>query len=267
MKISVIIPSYKPQSYLWECLESLCKQTFPISEFEILLILNGCCEPYKSQIEEFVVNNEMHNVRLFQTDQSGVSNARNIGLDQAQGDYIAFIDDDDYVSPSYLMELYEKVSPNTISLCYPYAFSDGYPEIQLPYYITDAYNYCCYKEENIKLSSKVRKYFSGPCMKLIPTSFIQGRRFDVRFHISEDTLFMFLISDHFHSFAVTSKNAIYYRRYRQRSATMFRRTFNQKTKNVFRVISSLSKIYFKGYPRYNCTFYLSRVLGQMKTLC
>ena len=135
MKISVIIPSYKPKGYLWECLESLYNQTFPSNDFEILLVLNGCCEPYKSQIEEFLKGKDMCNVCLIQTNQLGVSNARNIGLDRAKGDYITFIDDDDYVSPSYLEELYEKALPDTISLCYPYAFNDGSPEIQLPYYI------------------------------------------------------------------------------------------------------------------------------------
>lgn len=267
MKISVIIPSYKPKGYLWECLESLYNQTFPSSDFEILLVLNGCCEPYKSQIEEFLKGKDMCNVCLIQTNQLGVSNARNIGLDRAKGDYITFIDDDDYVSPSYLEELYEKASPDTISLCYPYAFNDGSPEIQLPYYITKAYDYCYCKLGKLRLSSKVRKYFSGPCMKLIPMSFIQERRFDVHFRNGEDVLFMFLISDQFLFFTLSSRNAIYYRRYRQTSATMSRRNFRQKTKNVFRIIISLSRIYFKDYPKYNCAFYLSRVLGQLKTLC
>ena len=154
MKISVIIPSYKPKGYLWECLESLYNQTFPSNDFEILLVLNGCCEPYKSQIEEFLKGKDMCNVCLIQTNQLGVSNARNIGLDRAKGDYITFIDDDDYVSPSYLEELYEKALPDTISLCYPYAFNDGSPEIQLPYYITKAYDYCYCKLGKLRLSSK-----------------------------------------------------------------------------------------------------------------
>ena len=74
MDISVIVPTYKPQYYLWECLDSLKAQTFPRSDFEILLVLNGCCEPYKSKIEEYLLMNMMRNVRLIQTDQPGVSN-------------------------------------------------------------------------------------------------------------------------------------------------------------------------------------------------
>ena len=54
MKISVIIPTYSPREYLWECLDSLCGQSFFRWDFEILLILNGTREPYYSFINEYI---------------------------------------------------------------------------------------------------------------------------------------------------------------------------------------------------------------------
>lgn len=54
MKISVIIPTYKPKAYLWECLDSLVAQTFAKKDFEVLLVLNGCLEPYRSEIEHIL---------------------------------------------------------------------------------------------------------------------------------------------------------------------------------------------------------------------
>lgn len=266
MKISVIIPTYKPQSYLWECLDSLRCQTFPKDDFEILLILNGCKEPYQSQIEDYLLMNEMHNLRLLQTSERGVSNARNIGLDCAKGDYIAFIDDDDYVSYSYLEELYKIVSPDTISLCYPYAFNDGKPEIQLPYYITEAYEYCKHQEKELRISSMVRKYFSGPCMKLIPANFINERRFDIQFHNGEDSLFMFLISDCFANFNIAASSAIYYRRIRKGSAITSKRSFIDKTFNSLRLIVSITKIYIVSFPKYDFLFYLTRIFAVVKSI-
>lgn len=266
MKISVIIPTYKPQSYLWECLDSLRNQTFPKSDFEIFLILNGCKDPYQSQIENYLLIHEICNLRLIQTDQLGVSNARNIGLDCANGDYITFIDDDDYVSPYYLEELYKKVSPDTISLCYPYAFNDGYPNIQLPYSKTDVFEFYRHNKGIFKLSSKVRKYFSGPCMKLIPICFIQGRRFDIRFKNGEDTLFMFLISDRIKNITFSSDNAVYYRRFRTNSAFMSKRSLYNRLRNSFRLIVSFTMIYLKHITQYNFNFYITRVLGQIKGL-
>ena len=99
MKISVIVPTFKPQAYLWECLNSLVAQTFAKDDFEVLLVLNGCLEPYKSERESYLAKNkDKINIRFISTETPGVSNARNIALDNAKGEYIAFFDDDDYVS-------------------------------------------------------------------------------------------------------------------------------------------------------------------------
>lgn len=266
MDISVIVPTYKPQYYLWECLDSLKAQTFPRSDFEILLVLNGCCEPYKSKIEEYLLMNMMRNVRLIQTDQPGVSNARNIALDQAKGSYIAFIDDDDYVSSSYLEELYSQASSDTISLCYPYAFNDGAPEIQLPYYITDAYEYCSHQTRSLKLSSNVRKYFSGPWMKLIPMKIIQERRFNVLFRNGEDTLFMFFISDRFRYFTITSPSAVYYRRYRSGSALFNKRSLKERIVNCILHQFYYVRIFISNPFKYNFTFFVSRFLGEFVSI-
>lgn len=263
MKISVIVPTYKPQAYLWECLDSIYNQTFPKTEYELILVLNGCNEPYNAQIKDWLAKHSDFQVQYIQTDEGGVSNARNIALDKVRGEYVAFVDDDDLVSPSYLKELYDCVSPDTISLCYPYAFNDGKFDWQLPYTITEAYDHCI-KHNTRKLQSKVRKYFSGPCMKLIPMSFIQGRRFDVRFKNGEDSLFMFLISDKIKKVAFTSKNAVYYRRYREGSAVTTKRTKKEEILNSLRCMKEYTKIFFRdGYSLY---FYFTRVLGAIKSM-
>ena len=217
MKISLIIPTYRPQSYLWECLDSVYAQTFSKVEFEVIIVLNGCKEPYDSQIKAWIQAHDDLNVQYIQTDVGGVSNARNVALNIAKGNYVAFVDDDDIISPCYLQELYDLASPDTVSLCYPYAFDDGFLDVQLPYTITKAYDYCVMKGCK-HLSSRARKFFSGPCMKLIAMNIIQHHRFDVRFKNGEDSLFMFLISDGIKDLAFTSKKAVYYRRIRENSA-------------------------------------------------
>ena len=265
MKISVIVPTYKPQAYLWECLDSIYNQTFPKTDYELVLVLNGCCEPYNTQIKEWLSQHSDLQVQYIQTDEGGVSNARNIALDVARGEFVTFIDDDDFVSECFLQELYETVSQNTISLCYSYAFSDGNFEEQLSYCITDTYNYCV-EHRCDRLASKVRKYFSGPCMKLIPMSFIQGRRFDVRFKNGEDSLFMFLISDKINKVAFTSINAIYYRRVRINSAVTISRSFKNVIVNSCKLIIEYTKIYIRHLESYKFYFYATRVLGSIKAV-
>lgn len=78
----------------------------PQEEFEVILILNGCREPYSKAIESFISKHPAGNLTMLQTDIPGVSNARNIGIDNARGEFLTFIDDDDYISPTYLQELY-----------------------------------------------------------------------------------------------------------------------------------------------------------------
>lgn len=87
MKISVIVPTYKPQTYLWECLDSIYNQTFSKSEYELVLVLNGCNEPYNAQIKDWLAKHSDLQVQYIQTDEAGVSNARNMALDVARGVY------------------------------------------------------------------------------------------------------------------------------------------------------------------------------------
>ena len=155
MEISVIIPTYKPGAYIWECLDSFCKQDFSKDDFEIIIVLNGCKEPYYSQILRY--KNEYMTgcqVNFLQTDMPGVSNARNMALDVAKGEYVTFVDDDDYVSPSFLSGLYNAVAPDVVSLCRPLAFIDG-EEGFIPYRITKEFD--ALSTKGITGGSKARK--------------------------------------------------------------------------------------------------------------
>lgn len=260
MKISIIVPTYKPQAYLWECLDSIYNQTFPKADYELVLVLNGCNEPYNTQIAEWLLNHDDLNVTYIQTNEGGVSNARNIALDKAKGKHITFIDDDDYVSPQYLERLYEKTTPDIISLCYPYAFNDGEPEKQLAYPMTEVYEKCN-TDKKYTLSSKAKKFLSGPCMKLIPMNFIQERRFDVRFKNGEDSLFMFLISDCMNYFKFADSSAVYFRRYRAGSALRRKKNTSEIILNTLRMIGVYNGIYIRHPFKYKFSFFITRVLG------
>lgn len=263
MKISVIIPTYKPKDYIWECLDSLIAQTFPKEDFEIVLVLNGCSEPWKSQIESYISGKPL-NFKFIHTERGGVSNARNVALDVATGDYVTFIDDDDYVSPRYLEELYLISSEDTIGISYPFAFNDSEPQKQLSYEMTSLYE----KEFSIdkKAYPRARKFFSGPWMKLIKMSFIQGRRFDARFKNGEDSIFMFLISDRFKYIRFADKSACYYRRFRDGSAVTTKRNRWTIILNEINKMITYSCIYWRNPKHYCLSFYLTRLLGAVRCM-
>ena len=56
MEVSVIIPTYKPGEYISECLNSLEEQDFPVSDYEVIIVLNGCDVPYRSMLQDIITD-------------------------------------------------------------------------------------------------------------------------------------------------------------------------------------------------------------------
>ena len=264
MKISVIIPTYKPQSYLWECLDSIAKQTFPKECFEVILVLNGCTEPYKSAIEKYIAEKmQGMNVNFIHTQVGGVSHARNMALDAAVGEYITFLDDDDYISDCTLSELYEVANKGFVPICNTIAFWDDTKDVLINYKIKSEFEKCSQKD--IVSIVDARRFFAGPVRKLIHRDIIGNRRFDKRFKNGEDSLFMFLISDRIRLVSCTSSQAVYYRRLRNSSANMHQRGFWERLKNSISMIIEYTKIYFSDRKNYNFELYYHNILGAVKT--
>lgn len=255
MQISVIVPSYKPQDYIFECLESLVKQTLSKDLWEVIIILNGCNEPWYSMLNDYIKSHNFHNARLIQTDIAGVSNARNIGLDKAQGEYITFIDDDDYVSDVYLERLLQIATPNIIGASNMNAFSQENSHI--PHNTEKVF--LLKSPIGIQPFYKVKRYFGGPCMKLIHRNIIGETRYDTRFSNGEDSLFMFAISCRMKYIDFTSNDAIYYRRIRPYSATS--QPFFPMLINRFRLFLAYNRCFIKNHQQYNLYFYLTRILA------
>lgn len=266
MKISVIIPSYRPQSYLYECLMSLERQRFDKQCFEVIIVLNGCCEPYRSEIVGWLSHMSL-NAYVLQTEVAGVSNARNIGLDHAQGDFITFIDDDDLVSETYLSAMYAIAAQGRIPLSNLIAFQEDDLQKHIPYYISQVYNDHV-KEGIVDDIVKVRSYFSTSYCKLLGRDIIGERRFNVQFTHGEDSLFMFLISDRCHSFQLTSPDVVYYRRIRAGSAismlTSWR--FRRRLQQAWKCIWQYTQVYWSACRSYNLRFYITRVCAALRQL-
>lgn len=265
MKISVIIPSYKPGDYIWECLDSLDNQTLNHEDFEVIIILNGCSEPWKSQISEYITKHTGTNFRLLQTDQGGVSNARNIGLDNAKGEYITFIDDDDYVSPKYLQLMHEASDGKSAVLTDSFAFNGEYPKCKIETYRPHQI-YLNYKNKKDCTLFQTRSFFNGPCRKLLKRSFIQGIRFDTSLFVGEDSLFMFAISKNIKHIKFAPAEAIYYRRYRYNSAFTKERTRWFWIKNCIKLQLKFFQYWIITPHDYNLKFVISRFVAPLKAV-
>lgn len=258
MLISVIVPTYKPGPYLFECLDSIYAQTFSKTDYEVLIVLNGCNAPYKSLITDWLGFHKDLNVKLLQTDMAGVSNARNLGLDNSNGEYICFIDDDDRISSTYLEQLYCHAAPDIIPVCRPLSFRDG-SDCYEEYYVTRDYDR--YHTKGKQPFFVPRRFFNGPVYKLMHKSIIGDRRFDVRFSNGEDSLFMILCSDRYQWVDFADPSCIYYRRVRAGSATAKRRSFLEKLQNEFRRSAIIVKTFMTSPSRYNFRFFARSIIG------
>ena len=101
-EISVIVPVYRAESFLRKCTDSILNQTF--QDLELLLIDDGSPDHSGALCDQ--IAKEAPRVRVFHKDNGGVSSARNLGMTQANGQYFAFADSDDWLPPDALETLY-----------------------------------------------------------------------------------------------------------------------------------------------------------------
>ena len=104
LKISVIVPVYNAGFYLRDSLDSLLNQTM-LEDIEVIMVDDGSNDNSRYIIEEYALDHE--NFFAYHKKKEGLTFARNFGMDLANGEYIAFLDADDYIPPM-LMRSYIK---------------------------------------------------------------------------------------------------------------------------------------------------------------
>ena len=104
--ISVIIPVYKVEQYLRRCLDSIVNQTY--TNLEIILVDDGSPDNSPQICDEFA--NKDNRIAVIHKKNGGLSDARNAGLDICKGEYISFVDSDDWVSQEYINKLYSSIT-------------------------------------------------------------------------------------------------------------------------------------------------------------
>ncbi|GHT03934.1 glycosyl transferase family 2 [Bacteroidia bacterium] len=105
MKFSIIICTYNRAEYLRKSLESAAKQDFPTEDFEILVVDNNSPDATETVCDDLM--RQYPNIRYFKEMRQGVSYGRNRGMNEAQGKFIAFVDDDETIRSNYVYKLNE----------------------------------------------------------------------------------------------------------------------------------------------------------------
>ena len=222
--VSIIVPVYKVEEYLYECIESLLLQTYKI--LEIILIDDGSPDNSGTICDEFA--NKDNRIKVIHKINGGLSSARNVGLDQALGEYITFCDSDDVLlsnTISRYVEFLSKYECDVVS-CESLLYKNGETEV-IDYY---------HKSNPITLLNG-EEYIGGffrystdcsVCNKIYKRSIIGSYRFEEG-KTNEDILFQYDVLRNCRHIVHINEGLYLYRI----NETGITHTFNKNSINVY----------------------------------
>ena len=111
--ISVVVPIYKVEEYLQRCVDSIINQTY--KNLEIILVDDGSPDSCPKMCDNFAKQDKR--IKVIHKINAGVSEARNTGLEYATGDYVGFIDSDDYIHPTMYEKLLNGIKKENSDIC------------------------------------------------------------------------------------------------------------------------------------------------------
>jgi len=114
IKVSVIVPVYNMEKYLGICLSSLAQQTF--NDFEVIVINDGSTDS-SEEIIDYYKKEYPKIFKVYSFKNQGISKTRNYGIEKACGEYITFIDSDDYVEKTFLEDMYNAITNTGSDIC------------------------------------------------------------------------------------------------------------------------------------------------------
>lgn len=103
MRLSIVIPVYNVEKYIAECLESVLNQGMRNEDYEVIIVIDGSTDDSFKIAQSYAKAND--HINIIEKENGGLSSARNCGLDHAKGEYIYFLDSDDYLLPNSLCQL------------------------------------------------------------------------------------------------------------------------------------------------------------------
>ena len=114
MKLSIIVPVFNVEAYLTKCIDSLLDQDLSSAEYEIILVDDGSSDASVQICDEYAASHD--NVRVIHQMNGGLSSARNTGIGMAKGEYVQFVDSDDYLNANVLREVVELVQRKNLDI-------------------------------------------------------------------------------------------------------------------------------------------------------
>lgn len=238
-KISIIVPVYNVEKYLNKCLDSILAQTF--EDYELLLIDDGSSDKSGNICDEYEKKDKR--VKVFHKENGGQSSARNAGIDAACGEYIGFIDSDDYIDNDMFEQLYNDVTKNDadVAVCGIYNCYSNVVRLECSkniYRIVD-------NEEALRLVLESKIVSVHACNKLFKKECFAEDRFPVGM-TSEDAYIIPEILSKCKKIVINT-TAKYYYVHRSNSTTSS--CFNESDYGVVKAYTKNLKLVKEKFPR------------------
>lgn len=249
MFLSIIIPVYNVERFLPECLESCLNQNISEDDYEIICIDDGSTDRSGMILDEYRCNNS---ITVIHKENEGLSSARNVGISHAKGDYLWFVDSDDFIQDNILLMLKTVIQYNNLDLltANAYAFGD-YSDF--PVLSKDEIE----NKHNLK-GIRTSKYDSLIVMNIYKRALISENNlsFEMKFLSCEDTPF------HFYFDAISKEkmeidDVIYF--YRRRPGSLMSTDFYARKESQIAYCE-----FFKNYfdKDFGDSYYSSRLLSK-----
>ena len=183
-KISIIIPVYNAEATIKQCVDSILSQDY--QDFELLLIDDGSKDLSADICDDYAKQDER--IKVYHKENGGVSSARNMGLEKAKGEWITFIDSDDYIEPGYFEDLAIENTSLYIKAHKSFRGND-----------TALYTICSFEAKKLLTGEELRLFikknvsgfiFRGPVGKFYKKENIDSLRFQEDMIVAEDACFV-----------------------------------------------------------------------------
>lgn len=220
--ISVVVPVYNVERYLCQCVDSILAQTYP--RIEVVLVDDGSPDGCPAICDEYA--RKYDNVIAVHRENGGLSAARNTGTDAAHGDYVGYIDSDDYISPVFYEALYRAVEESGCAMAtlrYGVEFYDGRePELEQDSLSASAFE--VETDEEYQREILYQKSWAGAVWRLYRRDLADGVRFPEGLYYEDDAT-AYRYAHECDRVAVLSSTKLY--AYRQNEQGIMRGSFNE----------------------------------------
>lgn len=233
-KVSVIVPVYNIEKYLMECLESIAAQT--LDNIQVLLIDDGSKDSSGQICKDFILSHP--NFEYYHKENGGTASARNVGLLHARGEYIGFVDSDDWIEPNMFATMYHaaKETDADIVYCKMVGLAD-YVDLPEGTYGEKEIREVIYPAilPHVVSSGTFRTVDWGNCSRLYRRSMVHnnGIRFYEKSRRCEDFAFSVECALHAKTYVVVDAGELYHYRPNENSKS------RSYTKNMWQSIRSL----------------------------